>query len=256
MKVLGFERSARSEAGYALRERRFDDRSSLPITAACLVANSIREKLAALFRTSVSLRLLEPVIPSPDAWPAIACDAEVFGLRGQLCDAAIVLQREDALTLAAALFGESQEAARALSPLENELLFRTVQTLASALTPLCGLGSQRPARIKNLRGFVTYFELLLEAPFTARIGLAMSRDTPAVAAPEITPVMLDDVTATLSVQIACGYVGAGTLLQLRPGSCLKLETRLGDAAVLRAGSHVLGRGECGEFEEAWALLLQ
>lgn len=257
MKVLGFERRGRPAGPHTLRESLFEDRSSLPISAACLVANSIREKLSALFRGAVALRLLEPTIPNPQAWTAIAADAEIFGIQGRLCDAAIVLQRCDALLLATTLFGEAQSPPRNLSPLENELLFRTVRTLATTFTPLCGLGSDwLPARINALGGFVTYFELLIDAPVKARIGIAMSRDALSSPIPEIASTRLEDIGVELKVEIAQGALDAAALLHLRPGSCVKLETPIGAPATFCAGSRVLGRGEFGEFEGTRALVVQ
>ena len=85
----------------------FGPRSALPPSAACVVANGVRETLTSILSSPVEMRLFEPSIPPPLAWPddpgwmrfSIAC-------ADSIADAAIVLRSADALSLVAALFGE------------------------------------------------------------------------------------------------------------------------------------------------------
>ena len=135
MKWLAFSAARsrdRSAFPKAVRAARFETRSMLPISAACVVANGVRETLSSLLRVSVGVRLFEPSIPSPQAWPAILERARLYRLRGHVADAAIVLRPVDAAALAAALFGESHPAgARDLSPIECDVIDRMVSTIAA-----------------------------------------------------------------------------------------------------------------------------
>src|SRR5579872_5050025 len=122
MKVLGFERSGCMVTGHRVRASRFETRSLLPVSAACLVANAARQTLSELFGAAVSLRLLEPVLPDGDAWACICDGALMYAVRGERCDGAFVLRRNDAVALAGAALGERVECSRALSVIENELI--------------------------------------------------------------------------------------------------------------------------------------
>jgi hypothetical protein len=92
MMVLGFARRGEYVGGRYVRRAVLEPRSLLPVSAACLVANGVRERLAEILATDVSLRLLEPRLPDPDAWHAIARDATCYRVRGPLADAAVVLR--------------------------------------------------------------------------------------------------------------------------------------------------------------------
>jgi len=70
--VLGFEPLATVIDGRRIRKMRFESRSALPISAACVVANGVRELLGELIGAALSLRLLVPLLPDVRAWNAIA----------------------------------------------------------------------------------------------------------------------------------------------------------------------------------------
>ena len=182
MKALGFGVTLKggSDATGVKRVRPalFEARSSLPISAACVVANGIRETLSPLLGGSVAVRLFEPRIPAPHAWSAILRDARLYRVRGNVADAAVVLRASDAVALAAALFGESSGAVeRALSPIECDVLDRLINAIAANLGAVCGAREgYLVERVAALDGFVTYFELLIEEPVSSRIGVALSRD--------------------------------------------------------------------------------
>ncbi|MBV8490591.1 MAG: hypothetical protein JO199_08680, partial [Candidatus Eremiobacteraeota bacterium] len=106
MRSLAFERTGARVGGRTIRRARFERRSMLPVGAACLVAASVRESLASAWGRATVVRLFEPAIPSPSAWEAIASGAAIYRVRGDACDAAIVLRPPDAAALAAAAFGE------------------------------------------------------------------------------------------------------------------------------------------------------
>ena len=255
MTVLGFEQRSESINGRRIRRARFERRSSLPVSAACLVANSVRETLGALLATSVHLRLLEPVIPDAHAWQAIAAGAQLFAVRGPVCDAAFVLRPQDALALAGSAFGESADAMRPLSALEQEVLVRALRGVAGSLAPVCGRELSPLERILDIRGFVTYFELLIERPAAARIGVALSRDPVARGAAMLRIEDLLDVELEVRVQFASGMLPAAAFLDLRSGSNVPMKTRVGEPGLLKAGGAVLARGECGATGERNAMII-
>ncbi len=138
-----------------IRKPVFASRSALPASAACVVANGVRETLTSLFGTTVELRLVEPSIPSPSAWLVILKEAALYRVRGKIADAVVVLRPPDALAMAAALFGErlASAAARELSPIERDLLDRTVNAVAVHLGSVCGA---REGRGVGFYGGVNY----------------------------------------------------------------------------------------------------
>jgi flagellar motor switch/type III secretory pathway protein FliN len=255
--VLGFERSLRVENGRRVRNAMFIRRSMLPVAAACLVANGARETLAELLGSSVTLRLFEPILPDNAAWSCIAAGAEIFAVRGKLADAAFVLRPHDALSLAAAAFGERAPAPRALSAIEAELLLRIAGALCGALPPVCGgCEEARIERLTGLNGFVTYFELLLEEPVEARIGVALSREPAMQAVPSVGAAQLAGIELDLAVEIAHGCIPASAVLDLRCGDVVKLDSRLGDRAIVRVAESAIARGECGDLDGRGVVLLQ
>jgi hypothetical protein len=181
VKSLGFETTLESRhtapGTKRIRRARFERRSLLPISAACVVANGVRETLSSLLCAPAGLRLFEPVIPEPGAWSRIVEKARLYRVNGNVADAAIVLREADAIALIAALFGESHLpalTARELSPIENDVLDRLVNAIAANLSAVCGAREGHfVERVGRVAEFVTFFELLLEEPVAARIGIAL-----------------------------------------------------------------------------------
>ncbi len=255
MTVLGFARESTIVCGRRVRRSRFERRSSLPVSAACVLANGVRETLGTLLATPVSVRLLEPVIPDGQAWHVICSGAQLFGVRGPACDGAFVLRPQDALALASSAFGEEAGAPRSLSALEQEVLFRALRGLAGCLAPVCGREISALERILDIRGYTTYFELLLESPVSARIGVALSRELPARAAATLGVEDLLDVRIETRVEFARAALPAAAFLDLRPGCNVPMTTRIGEPALLKAGGAVLARGESGALGERNALIV-
>jgi flagellar motor switch/type III secretory pathway protein FliN len=253
--VLGFERAAEC-AGSRVRRARFEHRSSLPVSAACVVANGAREALAAAYGTAVSLRLLEPAIPDEAAWAAIASQAEIFRLRGPIADAAFVLRPPDALALATAAFGEAGGELRPLSPIEREVLARVVRALGTTVAAVCGIRDPAPAeRVAGVRGYATYFELIVEHPFAARVGVALSRDPAPERRGHLRAEDLLDVEIEVGVEFASGSIGAAGILGLRPGCEVVMDTKVGDLAMLKVAGAVVARGECGSIGGRSAMIV-
>lgn len=257
MTVLGFERRAQIAGGRRVRNSIFERRSQMPVSAACLVGTSVRETLSVLFDTQVRLRLLEPVLPDQTAWERIAEGARIYAVRGPTCDAAFVLRPGDAVALASAAFGETKSEDRDLSALEDVILTRVFSTLSDTLAPFCGKrGRSLWTDVPDLAGFVTYFELLLEHPIEVRIGIALSREPDPETIPSLSFSDLAELQLDLTVEIAHGFSDAAAMLDLRTGSTVELNSRIGDAAVLRAEQTEIARGEYGETGGCAAFLAQ
>jgi len=248
MKTLGFARRSCVVNRLRVRPSFFRSRSMLPVSAACLVANSARQTLSDLFGSVVSLKLLEPVVPDGAGWNSIGADALVFAVRGAHSDAAIVLRPHDALALACAALGERTESPRGLSTIETELAARIASALCGSLSAVCGVRDPRQIdRRKTLEGYLTYFELIVEEPVSARIGIALSREPQSQSAPGLSISDLHEIDVRLGVEIAQGLLPATALCSLRPGDVFKLDSALGEAARLWAGGAVVARGQCGNL---------
>jgi hypothetical protein len=260
MKALVVEAAGSSEGRRRVRQVRFEERSSLPVSAACVVASGVRERLAALFGRQVSLRLFEPAIPTTRAWASISDGAIVYRLRGGAADAAIVLRARDARLLAAAAFGEDGTIAAestCLSPIEREVLDRTVAAIAGTLAPVCGsFDTPVPERIATVDGFVTYFELLLETPLESRIGVALSRDPQSTPQGSIDVNGLGEVALAAVVLVEVGAVEAGVMAGLAPGTFLPITRSGAIRGSLQIGGRTLAQGVCGAYRGRYALEIE
>jgi len=233
----------------------------LPLSATALVANGVREALASVLAAPVHLRLFEPSIPTRQAWEAIVHDASLFRIRGSRADATIVVRAHDALALVHAAFGEdgesrSIEGTRALSSIERAVLERVIRAFAGSLAPVCGMRGDAVAApieaINTLAGPTTYFELQLDQPKCARIGIALSRE-PAIGCGEALSVeRLLDAELELVVRCEGPAMTAGTLATLEPGAFVPMTLGTGFPATLEAAGWPVARGECGVRRRSYA----
>ena len=257
MNVLEFPHN-----GTRVRGARFRERSLLPAAAACVVATAIRERLAALFGVPVIVRLLEPQIPTAAAWKAILCDATLYRFRGSASDAAIVLRPADATAFASAAFGEMLARpvrARKLSALERVALDRLVAAIAGTLGSVCGERDPHGSQVEpvdSLDRAVTYFELSLEQPVEARVGVALSRDP----APESQGGIGQDAVGILPLRVVAmlelGKVAAGAVAALAPGQVLPIPMSSECRGSLRIGGRPFARGFCGVTGDRYALEIE
>lgn len=257
MKWLAFERDGAWDGARRVRAARFERRSLLAVSAACVVANAVRESLKQLFGSSnIGLRLFEPVIPSPEAWSAIAGATERYRVRGSLCDAVVLLRETDAAALAAFAFGESCGAERPLSLVERAVLDRLMNAVANACVPICGAGSAvMREQAGAIAGCTTYVEMLVEGPVCARIGIAISREPLAKAHSELCPDDLLDLEVELAVRTESAFAPAAGLAGLEPGDFVPItRSKVLRGTVLLAGTP-LACGECGIREGRFALII-
>jgi hypothetical protein len=260
MKYLALSRTASLTGGRRVREILFEERSALPASAACVVASGARETLGALLAAPVSLRLFEPVIPAPHAWRAILRDAAIYRYRGTVADAAIVLRPRDARALARAAFGETASEDPVpdgpLSALESDVLARVSAAVGASLPAICGVREGAGMeRVAEAPAFTTFFELLLERPVRAAIGIAVSREP----APEPQGALelegLGEVELSLDVCLDVGAFAAAQVAALAPGSLLPLGPG-GLRGRLRAGGRTLAYGRCGVRRGWYALAIE
>lgn len=232
----------------------------MPTSAACVVANGVRETLASLIGAPIAMRLFEPAIPSPRAWSTIVCDAALYRVRGNVADAAVVLRASQACALAAAIFGEKsseQPARRELSPLENEVVERAVKAIAANLAVVCGARDALTVeRVTGIASFVTYFELLVEAPVAARIGIALSREPAAEPRGGLELTHLKNVRVAAPLVLELGEVPAGTFVRLRPGSLLPVAVANMQRCSLALHGRDFARGSAGISNGRFALRVE
>jgi hypothetical protein len=246
--------------GPGVRSARFEQRSALPVSAACLVASAMRETLAALLGLPVDLRLFEAAIPSPQAWSAIACGALLYRVRGTIADGAIVLRPSDASVLAAAAFGETFEdvkVERELSPIERDLLDRVVSAIVGSLAPVCG--KREPEAIERaaeIAGFVTYFEVALERPVEARIGVALSRDPAPEPHGSLALEYLADLEVPLTAHLELGTLEAAAVAALAAGAFVPITSSSLFHGSLEIGGRTIAHGTCGMRAGRYAIALK
>jgi hypothetical protein len=253
--MLGFSRASQWVSGRRVRSLTFDDRSMLPVSAACVVASGVREALSALLGETVTLKLYEPAIPNAAAWNAIVRDAIVYRMRGAIVDAAVIVRPEDAAGLAAAAFGERDVRHTALSALERTVLERIVRAIAAQCSPICGTAAELAVDLQpDARTLRTFFELQVERPLRARIGIALSRDPLPESQPGLGIDDLLELDVELSVRVDVGIHAAGQIAALEPGSILPIPERALRGTALLAG-RPLAVGECGVHGQHFALAI-
>ena len=253
MKHLAFDAPGSLRHGRRVRRARFVERSMLPVAAACVVANGMRETLASLLSTAVELRLFAPVMPARGAWRHVYEGARLYRVRGSLGEAALVVGADDALALAGLAFGEAPSRGRATSPIEREVLARIVRALAGTFGALVGAIDGPPREAEpEAAVFTTFFEVALERPVPLRLGIATREPVPTCAG-GLRLADLADVHLDLTVRLAPGSIGPVRLGDLRPGACLPITTLAGPTAELCARSRAIARGTCGARNGRYAL---
>ena len=131
--------AARFAGGRAVRDATFEARSTLPLSAACLVANGVREALARSLARDIDVELLEPSLPNAAQRRVLLADAIVYRVRGRICDGFVIVRGADARRLVALAFGESERPEHdALSEIERA----TLERIVGGLVPLV----QQPLR--------------------------------------------------------------------------------------------------------------
>jgi len=118
--------------GRAVREIGFARRSGLPLSAACLVANGVREHFGRLLGRALETEVIAPVVPDAHFFRVLFEEAIIRRVRGRLCEAFIAIRPDDARRLIAVAFVEPERGPTALSQVER----LTLDRLFAALPPL------------------------------------------------------------------------------------------------------------------------
>lgn len=257
MNVLAFEPRVRMCGAKRVRRACFDARSQIARSSICFVASAVRETLVSLIGP-LTVRAIEPRIPSPETWDVLLDGARVHRVRGSVTSAAFVLRRSDALALALYAFGEAPARdERELSAVEERVLHRLLAALTPTLAPLCGQ-DVAPDGSSGRVSFVSYFELTMDAvDRRVRIGVALAGEPASPPkAGGLTLEHLSDAAIEVTAELACGILPAQALVDLHPGTVVPMTTKIGEPGVLMLDGAVLARGICGTSGSRYALVLE
>lgn len=246
--VLRFGAPLPDERDRAVRAARFERRSTLPLSAACLVANGLREQLSRLLALELEVELVEPAVPETLQRRVLLDGAIVRRVRGKTCDAFVIVRAPDARKLVGLAFKEAERGEReSLSEIERTTLDRLIAALVPLCATLCGtLGTVSAVSPERAAADVaTYFEARTVAAPQVAIGFGLTRDPAEEIGNRLTLDDLSDVTLRGSVAFAGGAVSVPAFSRLCAGSTLVLETPFGSEGTLRFGDVLFARGTCG-----------
>jgi flagellar motor switch/type III secretory pathway protein FliN len=242
--------------GRRVRRARFEPRPSLPLSAACLVGNAVREHLGRLLGRELTVDLFEPLVPAREA-RALLFDAAIrYRIEGALGAVELVFRAPDARRFAAAAFHETERSEHdPLSAIEANVLERIAGELAPLCAPLCG-DVRRVAAAAGTDACAVYMELRVGPPVDAVLGLALERDPDEPPGPGLRPADLDEIPLTVRAEFARGSVRLDALAALEVGAILPMETHMGATATLKAGDTIVAHGECGVREGRSAFIVR
>jgi flagellar motor switch/type III secretory pathway protein FliN len=246
---------------HRVRRSRFVPRASIPVEAACVVANGIRETLRELFGEACELVLGEPAVLDANAWSVLARDARLFLTRGRQTDIVLVLPQRDARRLVLRAFGEGDAASlpdAACTALELHALERIAGRCAAAFDPLCAerRAGSRAVGAHDVPPCVAYFDVRVHAPIAVTMGIGIVRDLPDPGPSGALPASaLDAVAVEARAVFAEGRIDAAAFVALRPGDVVELETKVGAPASLNLGGRRLATGVPGVVASRTAFLV-
>jgi hypothetical protein len=232
-----------------VRTPRFVPRAGVPIDAACVVANGVREALRALLGDACPVTLGEPVVLDAPAWSRLTGDALVFAAPGRATDVAFVIAARDARRLVQAAFGEDLAGGEpGWSALETGALERIVARCAVACDALC-VERRGPASLveaARLGRPVAYFDVRLGPPLGLCIGVGLLRELPEPpAVVTLAPAALASVGVDVRVVLGHAVLPLTEVLTLRTGSVVPLRTKVGGGGELNLAGQRIAFGSCG-----------
>jgi flagellar motor switch/type III secretory pathway protein FliN len=234
---------------HGVRTLRFAPRASIPLEAACVVANGIRETLRELLGEQCDLVLGEPAALDQAAWSVLARDAFLFLTRGRQTDIVLVLPQRDARRLVLRAFGEGDELPdAACSALEVHAVERIAARCAASFDPLCAerRGGSRAVRAHEIPPCVAYFDLRIAAPVPVALGIGIVRDLPDPGpSGALSPRALDAVAVEARAVFAEGVMDAAAFVRLQPGALVRLDTKVGAPASLNIAGRRVASGAVG-----------
>lgn len=246
--ALEFTAPERLLDGRCVRRQAFRRRSGLPLGAACVVANGVREQLSQLLAADLDVELIEPSIPGAEERRILVAGATIVRVRGRVCDGFVIVRPADARRLVALAFDESERLERdPLSDIERTTLERIVAALVPLCNSLCGtLGlSVRENNERAACDMETYFEVRTSAPVRVAVGFALACDPVEEVGERLCLDALRDVELDGIVDFGAGRVSIPAFSRLAVGTTLALDSPLAAPGRLRFGDVVFARGTCG-----------
>lgn len=231
-----------------MRSARFVARSTIPVSALCVVANGVREHLRRLLGISAEVTLGEATPLDDAARRSLVAGTHCYLTQGRTSDVFLFVGGKDARRLLDAAFSE-RAGELDLSPLERSALGRLVNELAALFDPLCAQ-RQAPPMLVDPEAAVccaTYVDMRIGPPVDATLGLGLTREPPneQPAGPLISPEHLLRVRCDVRAHIALGPITAARLAHLAPGEIVRMDTKVAAEAALKVGELVVARGRGG-----------
>ena len=232
-----------------VRAARFVPRPNLPVDAACVVANGVREGLRTLLGEACTVTIGEPVALDAAAWRSLAHDALLFATPGRATDVVFVLAARDARRLVAAAFGEeSADENGSWSALEAGAVERIIARCANACEALCveRRGPTSMVAAGHVPRSVAYFDVRVAAPVVLTLGVGIVRELPETPPPvTLSPGTLGGIAVDVRVVLGRGSLPVPRLLELRPGTIVPLGTKVEGEGELNVADQRIGLGTCG-----------
>jgi hypothetical protein len=232
-----------------VRRARFVRRPSLPVDAACVVANGVREALRTLLGEACTVTIGEPVALEAGAWRNLTRDALLFATPGRATDVVFVLGDRDARRLVQAAFGEDAAAGDgAWSALEAGAIERIVARCANACDALCveRRGPTSHVEAARVPRSVAYFDVRVAAPIALTIGVGILRELPETPpSATLTPAVIGGLALDVRVILGRATLPAPRLLDLRVGSLVALSTKVDGQGELNLAGQRIALGTCG-----------
>jgi flagellar motor switch/type III secretory pathway protein FliN len=232
-----------------VRRARFVRRPSLPVDAACVVANGVREALRTLLGEACTVTIGEPVALDAAAWRKLTHDALLFATPGRATDVVFVVGARDARRLVQAAFGEEAAAEDgSWSALEAGAIERIVARCAVACDALCveRRGPTSAADAARLPRSVAYFDVRVAAPVALTIGVGILRELPETPpSATLTPATVGALGVDIRVIVGHAVLSAPRLLDLRVGSLVALSTKVDGQGELNLAGQRIALGTCG-----------
>lgn len=222
----------------------------LPVDAACVVANGVREALRTLLGEACAVTIGEPVALDAAAWRSLTRDALLFATPGRATDVVFVVGTLDARRLVAAAFGEEPGAeCGSWSALEAGAIERIVARCANACEALCveRRGPTSAVDAAAISRSLAYFDVRVTAPVAVTLGVGILRNLPEAPPPAtLTAAALDGVPVDVRVVLGHGKLPVPGLLELRVGSLVSLSTKVAGQGELNVAGQRIGLGTCGQ----------
>ena len=232
-----------------VRRARFVPRASIPLGAACLVANGLRETLRELFGERCELTIGEPAAIGPDAWDTLSREAHCFLTCGRQTDIVLVVPHDHARTLVLRAFGEGElMGAPTLSALELHAVERIAARCAAAFDPLCAERRGPSQRVDTgaVPACVAYFDVRVQMPILLEFGIGIVRELPDPGPTgSFSAGHLAHVPVELRAELASGTIDVATLLRLMPGDVIRLESQVDAEMTLKIGGRLIACGTAG-----------